>query len=362
MDFPPVTNRQEPTVTPPTSRPPASAVATSLVGDTVALSASVKPALPFGKDQFWLGANLPWVSYGLDFGANAWQPKGGLATPEGQAKVEAAFAKLSAAGVSHTRWFMLTDGRAGIRFGQDGTPLGLDDKIFGDVDAALAAARKHGIKITFSLIDFHWGHPVKHEGGVQIGGHADVISEPAKRTALIDKVFTPLFQRYGKDPNIETWEIINEPEWITFGQGNWKPWQGVWKSDMRAFIGEATAAAHKHATQPVTVGSASARTLGLVKGLGLDYYQAHWYDWFDKGSPLAKPVKDLKLDKPLVLGEFPSKGSKKEPGAILDIAKQAGYSGGFAWSAGATDSASDGAKVLASHQAFEQANLDKVVK
>ena len=34
----------------------------------------------------------------------------------------------------------------------------------------------------------------------------------AKRQALVN-VLTPLFQRYGSNPRVHTWEIANEPEW-----------------------------------------------------------------------------------------------------------------------------------------------------
>lgn len=359
MEIRPTTLRTEPAAPFSPTRVVASAAAVRAPGDALALSTGPKQQLPFSPDKFWLGANLPWLSYGLDFGANAWQKEGGLATPKQAAKLDAELAKLAAAGVNNVRWFMLTDGRAGLLFAADGTPLGVDKHLFADIDAAIAAARKHGVKITFSLLDFHWGHPKKISGGVQVGGHADVLSDPVKRQALIDHVLTPIFKRYAHEPAIESWEIMNEPEWITRGLGNWKPWQdGVWPWDMRTFLKDATAAAHTVADQPVTVGSASARTLSLVKGLGLDYYQAHWYDWFDKGSRLDRPVEDLKLDKPLVLGEFPSKGSKKEPGAILEIAKKNGYAGAFAWSVGATDSASNGPAVIAAHQAFEKAHSE----
>ena len=33
-----------------------------------------------GSGQFVVGANLPWLRYGWDFGANAWSPQGGLAS------------------------------------------------------------------------------------------------------------------------------------------------------------------------------------------------------------------------------------------------------------------------------------------
>jgi hypothetical protein len=33
-------------------------------------------------DEREVGANLPWLDYGQEFGASAWRPEGGLAVPE----------------------------------------------------------------------------------------------------------------------------------------------------------------------------------------------------------------------------------------------------------------------------------------
>lgn len=349
---------------PASPQPGAAGVASpGMAGDAATLSKAA-PRLPFAPGQFFLGANLPWINYGQDFGANAWQTKGGLATPERQAQLDQALGKLAAAGVTHTRWFMLCNGSAGVKFAADGTPTGLDPFVFKDLDTAIAAAKKHGIQITFSLLDFGWGKEGKMVGGVQTGGHADVLADPAKRKALVDKVLTPILQRYGQEPTVEAWEVMNEPEWIVRGMGSllsWTPWRGVSKSDMRAFLKDGVDAIHRYATQPATVGSASARTLGLVQGLGLDFYQAHWYDWMDRGSKLDQQVKGLKLDKPLILGEFPAKGSKKSPDDILSIAHQDGYAGAFAWSYNATDEFSDGKAVVDASHRFIQAHPGEVV-
>src|SRR5688500_2891984 len=86
---------------------------------------------------FLLGANLPWVHYGIDFGANAWRPEGGMAQQDERAQIELTFAGLAASGVQCVRWFLFCDGRAGIRFSDGGRPIGLDDFVFRDVDAAL---------------------------------------------------------------------------------------------------------------------------------------------------------------------------------------------------------------------------------
>lgn len=292
-------------------------------------------------DAFWLGANLPWVSYGGDFGANAWHPRGGVAQPEAQARLDAAFARFAAAGVTRVRWFMFCDGRAGLRFAPDGTPLGLDAYVFADVDAALAAARKHRIRIMFALLDFYFLQAVEVSGEVRMRGRADVFRDATKRKAFMDAVVVPLAERYGHDPAIFAWDVINEPEWSVFGAGAWKPAQSVAPADLRAFVREATATLHARAAQPVTVGSASTRWLDLVQGLGLDFYQAHWYDHFEQQAPLARPVADLALDRPVILGEFPTKNTAKPLGTVLDTVRGAGYGGGFAWAQLSTDEATD---------------------
>src|SRR5687768_10505234 len=119
---------------------------------------------------FLIGANLPWVHYGIDFGSNAWRPDGGIAQPAERARVELAFTQLAASQVRWVRWFLFCDGRAGIRFSDGGRPLGLDDFVFRDVDTAVEIAGRHGIRIMFALFDFLWCSAVSATRGVQMGG------------------------------------------------------------------------------------------------------------------------------------------------------------------------------------------------
>ena len=96
--------------------------------------------------------------------------------------------------------------------------------------------------------------------------------------------------------------------------------------------------------QPVTVGSASSRWLRLVQGLALDFYQPHWYDSVEGKSPLSTPVDALGCDAPVVLGEFPTRGSARDPFAVIEMAHAAGYRGALFWSVLAEDSATDFAR------------------
>ena len=287
---------------------------------------------------FTIGANLPWIAYGGDFGANAWRPAGGVHT-----RLEdllRALDRLALAGIRRIRWFMLCDGRAGIRFAPDGTPLALDDRFFTDVDAALAAASSRDMEIMFVLLDFLWCARASSVAGVQLGGRRDVLRDDAKRAALLDRVLTAIFERYGDSPQIFAWDIINEPEWVTCGLGARRR-SCVSLATMQAFVRDAAALVHRHTGQAVTVGSASARWLDAWRDLGLDFYQAHWYEHLERRAPLARPVRDLQLDRPVMLGEFPSRLASGELQRILETARAAGYSGAYVWSLLATDAATD---------------------
>lgn len=287
---------------------------------------------------FTLGANLPWISYGGDFGANAWRPAGGVSTR--LEDLSRALDRLAASGIRRIRWFMLCDGRAGIRFASDGAPLGLDDHVFADVDAALAEAGSRGMEIMFVLFDFHWCKPARPAGGVQLGGRAYVLRDEAARAALLDRVLRPIFERYGDAPEIFAWDVINEPEWVTCGLGT-RERSCVSVEAMTEFVRDAAALVHRHTRQAATVGSASARWLDVWRDAGLDFYQAHWYEHLERRAPLARPVRDLKLDRPVVLGEFPSRRTSGELRRILETARAAGYAGAFVWSVLADDAATD---------------------
>ena len=269
-----------------------------------------------------IGANLPWVHYGIDFGANAWRPEGGISQPEERAEVERAFAHLTAAGVRYVRWFLLCDGRAGITFSAGGRPQGLDDFVFRDIDTALDIARRHDVRIMFVLLDFLWCDPASATRGVQMGGRADVLADEEHRRSLLDVVLRPLLEQYGDEPQILAWDIINEPEWI----------KTVEPDVLRSFLVESASLVHSVTSHPVTVGSAGVRWRERYSDLDLDFHQVHWYDSLKHQPALDTPVDQLGFNRPVLLGEFPTRGSKSTFDEIVASAREAGYMGAFYWS------------------------------
>jgi hypothetical protein len=289
------------------------------------------------RRSFTLGANLPWLQYGCDFGSNAWQPEGGVGRPERRARLRQAFARLADRGLTTVRWFVLCDGRAGVRFDTSGFVRGLDDCFWRDLEGGVEEAGRAGIAMVPVLFDFPWCRRARIIDGVRCGGHRRSMASAA---ALTDRIVVPVLRRCADEPAIAAWDVVNEPEWATWGVGTLNPFASVSRRAMRQFIGQAVAAVHAETRQAATVGLASWRGLGLAKGLGLDVYQVHWYDRRERRAPLGHAIAD-QLDRPLWLGEFPTAGSKRTPDEIVAAARQAGYAAALAWSAEAVDRHSD---------------------
>jgi hypothetical protein len=209
-------------------------------------------------------------------------------------------------------------------------PLGLDDFVFRDVDAALRIAQQHDIRVMFALFDFLWCGPVSATRGVQMGGRAHVLANCDTRDALLDRVMRPLLERYAGERQILAWDIINEPEWI----------KTLEQDDLRTFLHDSAALIHSSTQHPVTVGSAGSRWRDRYWDLGLDFYQVHWYDGLRRQPPLETSVAELGFDRPVLLGEFPTRGSQRTPEDIVSTARAAGYAGAFSWSVLAKDDCS----------------------
>jgi len=288
-----------------------------------------------------VGANLPWLDYGQDFGASAWQPRGGLARPERRERLRRALGDLAGSGASLTRWWLLGDGRAGLSEDGEGRITGLDDRLLADVDTGVLALGEAGLRAQFVLVDFLWLDVGRTVNGVRLGGRRDHVRDPSRRARLLERVFAPIAERYGREPAVAGWDLMNEPEWATLGVGTLDPRRSVSRREMRAFLAETAEVFRARATQPLSVGLASARWLSLVDGLDLDQPQVHWYESLDPLTTLVRPVESLGLGRPLLLGEFPTRGASVPPRAILEIAREAGYAGALAWSALADDRATD---------------------
>src|SRR5215475_3361328 len=147
---------------------------------------------------FFLAVNYPWLRYGCDFGRSPWGYSG-MGGEEARRVVGADFAAIKGSGASVVRWFLLCDGRSGVRY-ERGIPAAPDDLLLSDVDAALRVAAGAGLQICFSLLDFLWlqtpdAERKSPDGWSDFPGRGTLQSRGG-RAALLERVLIPLFREF----------------------------------------------------------------------------------------------------------------------------------------------------------------------
>lgn len=84
-----------------------------------------------------------------------------------------------------------------------------------------------------------------------------------------------------------------------------------------------------------------------MRTVPVDELQVHWYD---RRAPQLYPANASRgvrgltspdVQVPVLLGEFPTKGSAAAPAEVVASARRLGYSGALGWSALATDGYTD---------------------
>lgn len=302
--------------TPITSSSVDSAPASTTAVDTTLppLTAQNAPLVTWnGAPRYIHGANLPWYNFGTDFGGGP--AGGGASSPESMGAVGAALAEAHGAGMNVVRWWLFPGQPTQFVLDGNGLPTGLQDSVYVDVDAALALGRTAGIAYVFTLFSDPTVLP------------AAWVTTDIGRQRLAD-VLGGFMAHYRTDPQIMTWDIVNEPELSI--------WDGrAQASDVRAFIAAITTAAHASSIAPVTVGGARLDGLPLLTGLELDYYTVHWYDPMKAVDECLACVTyaDIrnadKIDKPIVAGEFYVPVGLGDRFALWHAH---GYAGALAWS------------------------------
>jgi hypothetical protein len=214
----------------------------------------------------------------------------------------------------------------------------VDDYVFADMDEAVRLANKHNIKIIFVLSDFMLFDKGQMVAGVQIFGRRDMIVNPAKRQELLDNVYKPIFQRYGQNGGIIAWDVINEPEWAMYVHtGEWIVPDRIDHRIMQAYVNQTVGYIHAYTSQWATVGSAKRGLLRLWTKSGLDFYQFHYYYKMERQYPLDYPAAALHLDKPVIVGEFPTLRGNRSVYDYLSIIAKNGYASALPWSYNALD-------------------------
>ena len=295
-------------------------------------------AIPWnGKNWYLSGANYAWQNYGTDFGTGGW----GKFT--NWAQVGKDFTTMKAQGVLTVRWWVFADGRYAPDFNPDGTVSGLDSSVFSDIDQALAIAAKNNTYLILTLVDFHmWTAPVS-SGSVTGGGHNAMLSDARTQQSYLDNALKPLLQHIAASPYknfVLAYDIVNEPEWTIGGLGGGS--SSISVAQVQTFAQKCAAYIHQYGGGAyATLGAATPSWVGNWKGVGLDFYQVHYYpnyDWNGPGSGLPTYA-SLNLDRPCIVGEFATNDRSYKIGDTTPLSAQwyvntianYGYAGALAW-------------------------------
>jgi hypothetical protein len=268
-----------------------------------------------GQNWFFSGANVAWMNWGRDFGGGH---DGGVSAPDNRAKLGERFATAKASGVNVLRWWTFEGDPWQITRDEGGAPNGLDEAIYQDFDAALELAEEHDLYYVFVLFSGPAALPPSW------------LNDSAQRLQLANAL-GPLFARYKDNPRVMTWEVFNEPD-----NDVWR--KGVREESMRMTTREIVDSIHANSSAYATIGMMMLDGLPMSKGLGLDYYQAHWYDTMPSGDWCAmctnyEAVKaKYDLDAPLVIGETYLGPDIENAHLRLDDLYNKGYAGAWPWS------------------------------
>jgi protein-L-isoaspartate O-methyltransferase/anti-sigma regulatory factor (Ser/Thr protein kinase) len=230
--------------------------------------------------KFYRGANLPWLKYGYDIGDGVnGETYEGLNTKRAQLLQQLNRFKGSA-----VRVFIFCDLRSGVTFDGGGTPTGLTTHVFDDMDALMEAAQVLGIRLIPVVFDYMMADNINMEGPNPVGEYPDLITDNAKRAALIN-VIRPFIQRYAGRPEIEMWDVLNEPIEITTSTP-------LTVAQVQTFITDFINMIHaEDSGSQVTIGAQSRQILlDNWTGLGQDIDQAHYYDYMVPWYPLTDDI------------------------------------------------------------------------
>jgi hypothetical protein len=294
----------------------AAAPGTTTAATTATRALGVGSRIPWqGQDWYLHGANMPYLNWGRDFGGGS---KDGVSNRDNYAMLSQVIGDAKAQGTNVIRWWTLEGiDPWQIKKDRSGAPVGLDEAVYADFDAAMALAEEHDVYYDFVLFSAPSHLPKSW------------LSDDRQRKQLANAL-APLFARYKDNPHVLSWEPYNEPDHDV--------WENkVTEDQLRASVKEMVDAIHANSNAYATLGMLMLDGLPMSKGLGLDYYQAHWYDYMSSGDYCARcrtyeeVQKQYDLDGPLVIGEMYVGDAAEDPLERLEDFYNKGYAGAWPW-------------------------------
>jgi fibronectin type 3 domain-containing protein len=284
-----------------------------------------------GQATMIYGANLPWLDgqYDHDIGPNYQHLSWGCAY--NHAHFLQYLTDLHAMGANTVR-IWLFENMEGLIYNSSNQVTGIDSTFLTNLDDLVNnIAPAAGVKLYFTLISNLSGTPF-----FNIVTNGDGLSQGMYLTNAV----VPLVTRYKGNANIFAFDVENEIEGDIAGStGNWGTTGTDWTT-ARAYI--TAVAAQIHVVDPsrlvtCTSGYHSWSNVqnGLLSGLGLNFYDFHYY----ADTPSLPDASTMPQDLPCIMGECNQGSSNKwsdsiENTAVTGLIQQtfsSGYSGILVW-------------------------------
>ena len=304
-----------------------------------------------GMDERHVGANLPWLDYGQDFGRSAWRPEGGLAVPERRERLRRELGRLARLGrapgaalAPRRRPRRPAPGRCrAARSGSTSASCPISTR-------PSRRSREAGLRGLLVLTDFLWFAPARVESGVQLGGRRELVRDPCEARAAPRARLRPdrraLRSRAGgrglrPDERARVGDARRRARSTRAAPSRGARCGRSSPSSRPAFHERAPAAASASASRaPAGARSSTACRSTSSRSTGTRASTA----WRRSPGPSRRrgPAAGRRSS-----ASSRRAGRRCRPSGSSRSRTRAGYSGALAWSALATDTATDGAACLA---------------
>ncbi len=283
--------------------------------DSASLAASTPrpqrvPAL--GSTWFALGANLPWIRRGCDFGCGQGGGVRGNATT-----VDSIMRAMSRRGVRVVRWELFSGDAWQVRRDDTGLPTSIAPGVAGDLDEAVRLAAKHDLYLLPVLLPDPERVP------------ASWFTSDAQSTKLAALV-RPLFARSASNPHVLGWELATRAERVADSGA-------ASIDDVRRATSELVAALERVAPKRLAViAPGDVSRIDSFVGLGADVYAPHdpansTGDACARCRTTASVASAEGADAPIMVGAFDVRSNAAGTNRLRAYA-DGGYAGALAWS------------------------------
>jgi hypothetical protein len=304
-----------------------------------------------GQPLFISGMNIAWNNFGSDVGDKPVQ----ITSFVNQ------FKQIKGAGGNAVRWWLHTDAQNCPKLNDAGQVTGIGSSTIKNMQQVLDSAYAYGIVVSMCLFSFDL---LKEENKASYSSYNldrnyKFLTVTANLDTYIENALKPILAAVGNHPAVMCWEVFNEPEgMLPSNASGWGLQKSIEYNHIIRFTAKIAAAVHKNTKKMASTGIHGFETqtyfpnytnAKLKEAAGgdndayLDFYMVHYYpEWSGSAkSPFHNPASFWKMDRPILIGEFPARdwppqGSNWQTTMKIvdayEYAYQNGYCGAMSWS------------------------------